>query len=56
MENLSTLDDVERRYILTVLKATNWRISGPNGAAQILGLNPSTLRFRIKKHGISKKN
>ena len=56
MENLSTLDDVERRHILTVLKATNWRISGPKGAAKILGLNPSTLRFRIKKQGINRKN
>ena len=55
-EHLSTLEDVERRYILTVLKATNWRISGPKGAAKILGLNPSTLRFRIKKHGIIRKN
>ena len=52
--NLSTLDDVERRHILTVLKSTNWRISGPKGAAQILGLNPSTLRFRIKKLDIRK--
>ena len=52
--NLSAMADVERRHILTVLKATNWRISGPNGAAKILGLNPSTLRFRIKKLGIQK--
>lgn len=52
--NLSTLEDLERRHILTVLKATNWRISGPNGAAKILGLNPSTLRFRIKKLGIQR--
>jgi len=54
-ENLSTLNDMERRHILTALKETNWRISGPDGAAKILGLNPSTLRFRIKKHGIIRK-
>jgi len=53
-ENLSTLNDVERRHILTVLKLTDWRISGPKGAAKILGLNPSTLRFRIKKLGITR--
>jgi len=53
-EDLSTLDDVERQHILTVLKATDWRISGPNGAAKILGLNPSTLRSRLKKLGIQR--
>jgi transcriptional regulator with GAF, ATPase, and Fis domain len=47
-----TLETVERRHILNVLKLTDWRISGPKGAAKILGLNPSTLRFRIKKLGI----
>lgn len=52
--NLSTLEDLERRHILTVLKATNWRISGPNGAAKILGLNPSTLRSRLKKLNIKR--
>jgi PAS domain S-box-containing protein len=50
------LDEVERRHILAVLKSTHWRISGPDGAAKILGLNPSTLRFRMKKHGIARKN
>ncbi|MFC1857473.1 helix-turn-helix domain-containing protein [Thermodesulfobacteriota bacterium] len=50
----ATLEEVERRHILAVLKQTNWRISGPNGAAKILGLNPSTLRFRMQKLGIQK--
>lgn len=54
MENLSTLEDVERNHILTVLRATDWRISGPKGAAKILGLNPSTLRSRLKKLGIQR--
>ena len=48
----TSLHEVERQHILAVLKETSWRISGPNGAAKILGLNPSTLRFRMKKHGI----
>jgi formate hydrogenlyase transcriptional activator len=52
IDNFVTLDDVERQHILTVLKAVNWRISGPTGAAQILGLNPSTLRSRMKKLNI----
>ncbi|MFC1816239.1 helix-turn-helix domain-containing protein [Thermodesulfobacteriota bacterium] len=56
-QNVQTsLDDVERQHILAVLKSTNWRISGPDGAAKILGLNPSTLRFRMKKHGIVRKD
>lgn len=49
-----TLEEVERRYIVSVLENHNWRISGPKGAARILGLNPSTLRSRMKKLGISR--
>ena len=35
-----------------VLKQTNWRIEGTHGAANLLGLNPSTLRGRMRKEGI----
>ncbi|MEW6444388.1 MAG: sigma 54-interacting transcriptional regulator [bacterium] len=49
-----TLADVEREHLVHVLKQTQWRVSGPNGAALILGLKPSTLRFRIRKLGIRK--
>jgi len=48
-----TLEAVERAYILSVLRQTNWRITGPHGAAKVLDLNPSTLRNRIKKLGIT---
>jgi transcriptional regulator with GAF, ATPase, and Fis domain len=51
---LPRLDTVERDYILSVLRHTKWVISGPRGAATVLGLNPSTLRSRIKKFGISR--
>jgi PAS domain S-box-containing protein len=47
-----TLDDVEREYIVRVLEETNWNVSGKNGAAEILGLNRSTLRARMQKLGI----
>jgi chemotaxis protein methyltransferase CheR len=47
-----TLNEVERDYIVQVLEQTNWKVSGPNGAAEILGLNRSTLRARIRKLGI----
>jgi formate hydrogenlyase transcriptional activator len=47
-----TLDDVSRSHIVDTLMATNWVIDGPRGAASVLGVNPSTLRSRIKKLGI----
>jgi chemotaxis protein methyltransferase CheR len=47
-----TLENVERDHIVRVLEQVNWKVSGPNGAAQILGLNRSTLRARIRKLGI----
>jgi transcriptional regulator with GAF, ATPase, and Fis domain len=47
-----TLEQVERDHIVRVLEQTNWKVSGKNGAAEILGLNRSTLRARIRKLGI----
>jgi formate hydrogenlyase transcriptional activator len=47
-----TLEEVERNHILATLKDTRWVLSGPNGAASRLGLNRSTLYFRMKKLGI----
>ena len=49
-----TLDEVERDYIVHVLEQTHWRVSGKNGAAEILGLDRSTLRARMRKLGILK--
>lgn len=46
------LRDVERRHVLAVLERTGWSIEGANGAAQGLGLSPSTLRSRMKRLGI----
>jgi formate hydrogenlyase transcriptional activator len=43
---------MEREHIIAVLEETFWRISGPNGAALRLKINPSTLRSRMKKLGI----
>ncbi len=51
-----TLEEVEREYILRTLENTGWRIEGPNGAANILGLNPSTLRTRMVKLGIQRRS
>jgi PAS domain S-box-containing protein len=48
------LQEVERDYILKVLRQTNGLIAGPRGAAKILGVNANTLRNRIKKLGLSR--
>ena len=44
----------EREAIEAALRASQGRVSGPNGAARQLGLPHSTLEFRIKKLGIDK--
>jgi len=44
-----TLEEVEREYIAAVSEATGGKIEGPDGAAKILGLHPSTLRARMQK-------
>ena len=49
-----TLEEHERRYIRAVLEDTEGIISGPRGAAKILGLNEGTLRARMKKLGIKR--
>jgi len=52
-ESTKTLEQNEKDYIIKVLEKTNGRIEGKSGAGEILGINPSTLRSRIKKLGIS---
>jgi formate hydrogenlyase transcriptional activator len=47
-----TLEDAEREHILATVKETKWVLSGPRGAATRLGMNRSTLQFRMKKLGI----
>jgi formate hydrogenlyase transcriptional activator len=47
-----SVDDVMRDHILSVLEACHWRIKGPGAAAERLGMNPSTLCYRMKKLGI----
>lgn len=51
---LTSLESVDRDYILAVLKQTQWVIEGPRGAAQVLDLHPNTLRSRLKKLGIER--
>lgn len=49
---VDTLESVERNHIIRALNDTNWVIHGKRGAAEILGINPSTLRSRMAKLGI----
>jgi PAS domain S-box-containing protein len=50
----STLDDLQREHIRSTLEDLNWRVEGPGGAAQALGMNASTLRSRIRKLGLQR--
>ena len=49
-----TMEAVERQHILEVLEMTNWKVSGKGGAAEILGLDRSTLRARMVKLNIER--
>ncbi len=47
-----TLEEVNKEYILDTLETTMWRIRGKDGAAEILGIKPTTLESRMAKLGI----
>ena len=51
-DEFQTLEDMERRHILEALEKTGGIVAGPRGAAQMLGLNRSTLGSRLKRLGI----
>jgi transcriptional regulator with GAF, ATPase, and Fis domain len=46
--------DFQRNNTIAALKQANWRVSGPGGAAELLGVKPTTLADRIRTYGISK--
>ncbi len=50
-----TLTDLEVEHIRGVLESTNWRVRGPGGAAERLGLKPTTLESRMARLGIERK-
>jgi len=49
-----SLKEMERQYILRALAQVGWKIEGKGGAAEVLDVNPGTLRSRMKKFGIRK--
>jgi len=50
-----TIEEVARKHILEVLESTGWRIRGKGGAAEILGIKPTTLEARMQKLGIERR-
>ncbi len=54
MDRAATLEEMEKRHILSVLEQTNWVFAGPNGAAARLGIKWPTLQFRMQRLGISR--
>jgi DNA-binding NtrC family response regulator len=55
--NESTLlVDVEREHIRRVLDTTLWRIRGAGGAAELLGMKPTTLETRMAKLGLRRQH
>ena len=50
----ASLKELERRHILQTLTLTHWHIAGPGGAAERLGIPPSTLRSRMKQLGLKR--
>jgi transcriptional regulator with GAF, ATPase, and Fis domain len=44
---IATLEEAERAHILAALESTGWRVSGRRGAAELLGLKPTTLESRM---------
>jgi len=53
---VKTLELLESEHILCVLRGCNGKVCGPSGAAELLGVPPSTLNSKIKKLGISRES
>jgi DNA-binding NtrC family response regulator len=56
VSNLKTIDENEREHIFKILNYCSGRISGSIGAAEILGVPPSTLNSKMKRLGIERKH
>jgi formate hydrogenlyase transcriptional activator len=52
LPGVSSIKEIEKEHILRILKECNGKINGTEGAAERLGLNPNTLRSRMKKLNI----
>ena len=54
MKTRSEVRQLEAENLLAALEETNWKIYGPRGAAELLGMRPTTLASRLRKLGIKK--
>ncbi|MDX1666289.1 MAG: sigma 54-interacting transcriptional regulator, partial [Saprospiraceae bacterium] len=55
-DEIVPFEDMQRDYIIRALKKTNWRVSGPEGAARLLKLNHRTLASKMRKLGIRRED
>jgi len=53
-DKCSTLEEAEKRHIIEAINTAGWRVSGKDGAAEILGLNPKTLESKMQRLGIQR--
>ena len=47
-----SLEELEHDHIVATREQVHWQVEGEGGAAEVLGINGSTLRSRMGKHGI----
>jgi formate hydrogenlyase transcriptional activator len=53
-QQIRSLDQAQKEHILKILKLTDWRIRGKNGAAEVLALKPTTLESKMARLGIKR--
>ncbi len=53
-DKCSTLEEAEKRHIIEAMNTAGWRVSGKDGAAEILGLNAKTLESKMQRLGIQR--
>jgi PAS domain S-box-containing protein len=46
--------EYQKQNVIAALQETNWRVSGPDGAAELLGVKPTTLADRVRAYGIKR--
>jgi transcriptional regulator with GAF, ATPase, and Fis domain len=55
VRSIQELREQERANIILALESTGWRVAGKNGAAQLLGMNSSTLNSRMRALGVERR-
>ena len=55
-KDFRSFEDMQRQHIVKALEQTKWRITGPKGAARLLGLKDRTLMSKMRKLGINRED